>query len=382
MYYVLLIILPIKSFSVIMLYIVFFSYNRIVIFVFLFQEIDHYEGSESVYVSQTKKSKLDDPKLEPYPHHHPHIAAYPSIAHRPWSPPIKGGGRYPGPPSAGGSAYSLEPHHGPHHNQAALKLEEDKFSNYSTSPVSSAGVAGNGSGGNTNSYHPRYKDSPYSVIPKKKYLEEHERFPTLADEISRIKTALDGAPVHAKEAVLKILERLTARVDRAEREKDDAINRFRELQLKYGQLEDEFAKKRGELRELLRQDLKRISALGVNVSGVTDITVSSADNPMPLRLVKESKLIGGDGGDNEKSSSADPSSSECAGTTVLPKITLKSPAKVMEELNVPSSTRSEAGSVDREEDQEAQPSVSSPVVSLSFFKIKDNNIHLKAKLSK
>ena len=252
-----------------------------------------------------------------------------------------------------------------------MKLEEDKFSNYSTSPVSSAGAAGNGSG-NTNNYHPRYKDSPYSVIPKKKYLEEHERFPTLADEISRIKTALDGAPVHAKEAVLKILERLTARVDRAEREKDDAMNRFRELQLKYGQLEDEFAKKRGELRELLRQDLKRISALGVNVSGVADITPSSGDNPMPLRLVKESKLIGD--GDNEKSSSADPSSSECAGTTILPKITLKSPAKVMEELNVPSSTRSEAGSVDREEDQEAQPSVSSPVVS--FFCINtDANIH-------
>ena len=292
-----------------------------------------------MYGSQTKRTKLEDPKLvDPY-HHLP--SNYP-IAHRPWSP-SKGGSRYP---NSGGSAnsagsgqhYSLEPH-----PQPAFKLEkfeEDKFSNYSTSPA-------------PGSRFDRYKDSPYSVIPKKKYLEEHERFPTLADEISRIKTALDGAPVHAKEAVLKILERLTARVDRAEREKEDAVTRFRELTLKYGLLEDELAKKRGELRELLRQDLKPGSGTGTADDDAKPSSDSSS-NPSPLKLVKESKLL------EEKASSADPSSTEC---TVLPKITLKSPAKIMEELNVPSSTRSEAGSVDRDEDQDAQPSASSPTVS-------------------
>ena len=98
--------------------------------------------------------------------------------------------------------------------------------------------------------------------------------------------ALTGAPVHAKETVLKILERLTQRLDRAERDRDVAIGRYRELQARseqaecaqcsekrpspkivtisrlfvdtfigrFEQLEDELAKKRGELRELLRQD--------------------------------------------------------------------------------------------------------------------------------
>ena len=101
--------------------------------------------------------------------------------------------------------------------------------------------------------------------------------------------ALTGAPVHAKETVLKILERLTQRLDRAERDRDVAIGRYRELQARseqaqcaqcsekrlspkivaisrhfvdtsntsigrFEQLEEELAKKRGELRELLRQD--------------------------------------------------------------------------------------------------------------------------------
>ena len=66
--------------------------------------------------------------------------------------------------------------------------------------------------------------------------------------------ALTGAPVHAKETVLKILERLTQRLDRAERDRDMAIGRYRELQARFEQLEEELSKKRGELRELLRQD--------------------------------------------------------------------------------------------------------------------------------
>ena len=70
--------------------------------------------------------------------------------------------------------------------------------------------------------------------------------------------ALQGAPVHAKETVLKILERLTQRLDRAERDRDMAIGRYRELQARFEQLEEELSKKRGELRELLRQDSRAV----------------------------------------------------------------------------------------------------------------------------
>ena len=76
----------------------------------------------------------------------------------------------------------------------------------------------------------------------------------MAEEISTVAEALTGAPVHAKETVLKILERLTQRLDRAERDRDMAIGRYRELQARFEQLEEELSKKRGELRELLRQD--------------------------------------------------------------------------------------------------------------------------------
>ena len=86
------------------------------------------------------------------------------------------------------------------------------------------------------------------------------RFPSLAEEISTVAEALTGAPVHAKETVLKILERLTQRLDRAERDRDLALGRYRELQARYEQLEEELSKKRGELRELLRQDSRAYSA--------------------------------------------------------------------------------------------------------------------------
>ena len=76
--------------------------------------------------------------------------------------------------------------------------------------------------------------------------------------------ALSGAPVHAKETVLKILERLTQRLDRAERDRDLALGRYRELQARYEQLEEELSKKRGELRELLRQDSRSFSVSQTN----------------------------------------------------------------------------------------------------------------------
>ena len=89
---------------------------------------------------------------------------------------------------------------------------------------------------------------------------EDPGFPSLAEEISTVAEALTGAPVHAKETVLKILERLTQRLDRAERDRDVALGRYRELQARYDQLEEELGKKRGELRELLRQDSRSYSA--------------------------------------------------------------------------------------------------------------------------
>lgn len=89
---------------------------------------------------------------------------------------------------------------------------------------------------------------------KRKLEKDDERYPSLAEEISTVAEALTGAPVHAKETVLKILERLTQRLDRAERDRDMAIGRYRELQARFEQLEEELSKKRGELRELLRQD--------------------------------------------------------------------------------------------------------------------------------
>ena len=101
----------------------------------------------------------------------------------------------------------------------------------------------------------RYGDSPQ---PKAAAKEPEEKFvqPALAEEISTVAEALSGAPKHATETVLKILERLTQRLDKAERDRDVAFGKYKELQTRYVQLEEELAKKRGELRELLRQDCR------------------------------------------------------------------------------------------------------------------------------
>ena len=113
----------------------------------------------------------------------------------------------------------------------------------------------------------RYGDSPqpkqakYAISPIEKVEPVEpvvERFsqPALAEEISTVAEALAGAPKHATETVLKILERLTQRLDKAERDRDLAFGKYKELQTRYAQLEEELAKKRGELRELLRQDCR------------------------------------------------------------------------------------------------------------------------------
>ena len=168
---------------------------------------------------------------------------------------------------------------------------------------------------------------------------ENERFPTLADEISTIKEALDGAPVHAKEAVLKILERLTARVDRAERDRDLAVSRFRELNVKYEILEDELAKKRGELRELLRQ---------VDCKPERD---EESLTPKPNLESKDDKDY--DEARSDRSSESSVSKSDSYSTSGLPKIELKSPAKILEEISSPrsgSTSAGSAGSEDRDSD--------------------------------
>ena len=180
----------------------------------------------------------------------------------------------------------------------------------------------------------------------KKFISEHERFPTLADEISTIKEALEGAPVHAKEAVLKILERLTARVDRAERDRDAAVTKYRDLQLQHGLLEEELAKKRGELRELLRQDIGggglvktapagdkdlesdqisegSLSSSGAVIISAVNIPVSTVVNIPATAAIR-----------NQPASAS-------AG---LPKIELRSPVRVIQEIarSRSSSARSEA----------------------------------------
>ena len=173
----------------------------------------------------------------------------------------------------------------------------------------------------------------------KYFILENERFPTLADEISTIKEALDGAPVHAKEAVLKILERLTARVDRAERDRDLAVTRFRELNIKYETLEDELAKKRGELRELLRQ---------VDCKPERD---EESRNSKPSLESKDEDCDAR----SERSSESSASKADSYSKSGLPKIELKSPAKILEEISSPHSSSVSAGSEDRDSDIINQP---------------------------
>jgi hypothetical protein len=175
------------------------------------------------------------------------------------------------------------------------------------------------------------------------------RFPTLADEISTIKEALDGAPVHAKEAVLKILERLTQRVDRAERDRDLAVGRYREMQARYDQLEEELAKKRAELRELLRQESGggggryRERELIVKremerMSSAASFAAAAADMDDAVVVVVEANNGPEDRGSDREVDRL----SERSGGSVsrlenyslasgLPKIELKSPARVMQE---------------------------------------------------
>lgn len=112
---------------------------------------------------------------------------------------------------------------------------------------------GNSHGSTPHTPHERYKSESPTIKRKPSSPEKEDpHFPSLAEEISTVAEALAGAPAPAKDTVLRILERLTLRLDRAERDRDIAIGRCREL-------EEELSKKRGELRELLRQDSSRVT---------------------------------------------------------------------------------------------------------------------------
>jgi hypothetical protein len=179
-----------------------------------------------------------------------------------------------------------------------------------------------------------------NFIPLSLAVSDNGRFPTLADEISTIKEALDGAPVQAKEAVLKILERLTQRVDRAERDRDLAVSRCRELQARYDQLEEELAKKRAELRELLRQES--------GGSGSSRYRERELVVKRELERLNTTELEVGSGAEGGGQSLPEDREmdrlSERSGGSVsrldtfslasgLPKIELKSPARVLEETS-------------------------------------------------
>ena len=164
------------------------------------------------------------------------------------------------------------------------------------------------------------------------------RFPSLAEEISTVAEALTGAPVHAKETVLKILERLTQRLDRAERDRDLALGRYRELQARYEQLEEELSKKRGELRELLRQDSRGYQgaaresvepekALNGRLAD-SNGSSPSASQAGPLSVIVEAA-------EDRRAGQAEPPLVKPEQQAVLQKVDPKSPVKSVEQAPSP-----------------------------------------------
>jgi len=127
-----------------------------------------------------------------------------------------------------------------------------------------------------------------------------------------IRAALEGASPSARERTLKTLERLTARLALAESERDMALDQLKKLQRRYESTEEELHKKRAELREALRNDT-------VSVSGLTRPRVGGVPDP---------------GGHPEQDYTHKKYSS------ALPKMDLKSPARVMEEKSCESSRSS------------------------------------------
>ncbi len=101
---------------------------------------------------------------------------------------------------------------------------------------------------------------------------------SLADDISAIRQALEGASSVARERTLKILQRLTARLHLAESDRDLAVGELMALQKRYRAMEGELQKKRAELRELLRQET---AAAATNGNGAAGSGGSSSATPTP-----------------------------------------------------------------------------------------------------
>jgi len=306
------------------------------------QDDDHYEKRDGP--SHSKRTKLDDVPIGNMPAPpDPYTAMcmyYSKLsAFRPWSP--KAGF----PPFQG---YPLQP---PYNRATPTEQSQEIRRPEDASPCPSS----------TDRYR---SESPHVNSVKRKVTVEKEegRFPTLAEEISTVAEALTGAPVHAKETVLKILERLTQRLDRAERDRDLAIGRYRELQSRYEQLEEELSKKRGELRELLRQD-SRLSTTsqdgeeetvdgdqkgepnGTNVDGVkeeSDVNKIALENLSEKIQGSLSVIVerGEEDQLSERSAGSSASRLDNFSSSGLPKIELKSPARVMEESESPRSQSS------------------------------------------
>ena len=110
--------------------------------------------------------------------------------------------------------------------------------------------------------------------------------------------------------------------------------------MKFDQLEEELAKKRGELRELLRQDSNRSN--GDKEARASESSTDKASSESEFRDEKESVS------DKVSERSA---ASGASGLTVsgLPKIELKSPARILEEISV---SRSRSSSVRSEEPEQ------------------------------
>lgn len=131
---------------------------------------------------------------------------------------------------------------------------------------------------------------------------------SLAEDILAIRAALEGASVSARERTLKTLERLTARLAMAESERDMALDSLKKLQRRYESKEEELHKKRAELREALRNDAVGGHG-GASLSSRAEIEFTSQKFP-----------------------------SSAAASSALPKMDMKSPARVMEEKSCESSS--------------------------------------------
>lgn len=311
------------------------------------QDDDHYEKRDGP--SHSKRTKLDDVPIGNMPAPpDPYTAMcmyYSKLsAFRPWSP--KAGF----PPFQG---YPLQP---PYNRATPTEQSQEPRRPEDASPSSAE----------------RYRsESPHVNSVKRKVTAEKEegRFPTLAEEISTVAEALTGAPVHAKETVLKILERLTQRLDRAERDRDLAIGRYRELQSRYEQLEEELSKKRGELRELLRQDSRLSTTSQEGEEEDVNCDQKEEPNGTKIDIIKEESDVnkialenlsdkiqgplsviverGEEDQLSERSTGSSASRLDNFSSSGLPKIELKSPARVMEESVSPRSQSLSSRNEDR-----------------------------------